>query len=93
MKRLNQAGSHVVALLFGLLVVGVIGFAGYTVMQRGSTDDTASTATTATTTKAPTKIESKADLTQASKALDDTASSVDSSLNDNSLNSDLNDLL
>lgn len=91
MKRLTQSGSHVIALAVGLLVVGVVAFAGYTVMQ--SNDTTKASTTTPTTTTLANSINSDADLTAAAKTLDSSSSQVDSSLNDSSLDTDLNDLL
>lgn len=91
-KPLNQSGSHVVAVFVGVLVVAVIGLAGYKVWQT-NTDKTVDTTQSSGSTKAPSSINSQADLTQAAKALDDSSSQVDSNLNDNGLNSDLNDLL
>lgn len=93
MKRLNQSGSHVVALLVGVLVIGVIGLAGYKVMQ-AQNDTTLQSSNPVTTSKAaPKTIKTNADLTQAAKALDSSSSQVDGSLNDNALNASLNDML
>lgn len=86
MKRLTQSGSHIVALAVGILVVGVVSFAGYTIMQRNDTTETATTPTTHTAA-------SDADLTAAATALDSSSSQVNSSLNDSSLDTDLNNLL
>jgi hypothetical protein len=90
MKRLNQSGSHVLVLALGLVVVGVIAFAGYTVMNSKNTGTT----TASTTQKSDvSSINNAADLSTAAKQLDSSSSQVDSSLNDSSLDSDLNDLL
>jgi len=93
MKRLNTSGSHVVALVVGVLVVGVIGLAGYKVWQNNKTPVTDTATTVKTSSAVPSTIKSNADLTSASKALDDSSAQVNSNLNDDSLNSDLNDLL
>ncbi len=88
MKRLTQTGSHIVALAVGILVVGIIAFAGYTVTQRQSDTTTASTTRTTTANTA-----SDADLTSAADELDTSSSQVDSGLDDSSLDADLNDML
>jgi hypothetical protein len=40
MKKLNQSGSHIIAMVLGLLVVGVVGFAGYRVYSSQKNDKT-----------------------------------------------------
>jgi len=92
MKKLNSYGSHVLALAVGILVVGVIGLAGYKVWQNSKNTSTGSSATQVSS-KVPASIKNSADLTSAAKALDESSSQVNTSLDDNSLNSDLNDLL
>lgn len=91
-KHINQNGFGHIAIVFVLLFVAVAGFAGYKVLNANKADTTAVSAVAATPT-APAKISSKADLVQTSKALDASSSQVDGSLNDNSLNSSLNDML
>lgn len=91
MTRLNQIGSHVIAATVGLVVLAVIAFAGYTVVNK-DTNTTNSTATTSS--KSGTKgINNDADLSAASKTLDNSFGSLNSGLNDNALDSDLDDLL
>jgi hypothetical protein len=89
--HLNQAGVGHIAAVFVIVFLGVAGFAGYKVVTMNKAASTTSTVTFSP--KVPKTITSKADLAQAGKALDSTSAQVDSSLNDNSLNADLNDLL
>lgn len=86
----NQTGaSHVVAVLV-VVLVAVISFAGYRVMQ--ASKDTASTPTNSTVaTTEPAKIQSKADVTATTKALDSDTS--DANLDPSQLDGDLNSLL
>ena len=90
MKRSSQSGSHVVALVLVVLFVAVAGFAGYKVWQM---QQSAASSDTAAAVQVPAKITNTADLTQASKALDQASAQVSTSLDDGGLNSDLNDLL
>jgi uncharacterized membrane protein len=92
MTRLNQTGSHLLALLVGLIVLGGIGFAGYTVMSRQNSPAVTDTVSSSSST-VPAAIKTTADLTATAHALDNASSQIDGSLNDNSLNADLNDLL
>lgn len=92
MTRLNQAGSHLVAVLVGLVVLGGVGFAGYTVMTHQKTAAPVAS-TTASRNSAPATIKTTADLTTTEHALDNASAQVSGSLNDSSLNNDLNDLL
>jgi hypothetical protein len=89
MKRLNSAGSHIVAIAVGILVIGVAAFGAYAVQHQNSSTDT----TTASTSSSSGDINNTADLTKAATELDSSSTQVDSSLNDASLDSDLNDLL
>ena len=88
MRTTSQSGSHIVALGFGLLVVAAIAFAGYRVwtMQQPATGST-------TADTVPAKITNTSDLKQAAAVLDNSASQLNSGLNDSDLNSDLSDLL
>lgn len=87
MKRLNQTGSHILAVALGIVVVGVIAFAGYRVMN--NKEDATATKSIST----PSNIESKADLEQASESLDSANTDINSNLNSDSLNDNLDDLL
>ena len=94
MKRLNQTGSHVLGIALLVLALGVVGFAGYKVMNANkTTDTTTSTTTTTTSDTAPSSIKNTADLTQAAKALDSSSSQINSGLDDSSLDSSMNDML
>jgi hypothetical protein len=90
MKRLNSAGSHVVALAVGVLVLGVAVFGAYTVQHQ---DKTADTTPSSSAIKSSDAINNTADLTKASNDLDSASSQVNSNLDDSSLDGDLNDLL
>ena len=92
MKRLNQSGSHVLGFALLVLVLGVVGFAGYKVQQAHNNSDTA-VQTATTTAKVPATIANTAELQQASRALDDSSAQLNSSLDDSSLNTDLNSML
>lgn len=89
---INQAGvGHVVA-LFLLVFVGVVGFAGYTVMNNGQ-KNADSTGTIVLQPKFPAKIATTADLTTTSNALDDVETQLDTNLDDSSLDADLDAML
>jgi len=91
----SQAGFGHIAVVFLVLFVAVAGFAGYKVVTMNSAQKDDATVATQTQQNAvvPDQIKSKADLVQTAKVLDNSSSSVDGSLNDNSLNQDLNDML
>lgn len=57
MKKLNQDGSHVVAVLLVIVVIGVLGFVGYRVMnnKKSDTKTTSNSTSNSTTTKTDTK--------------------------------------
>lgn len=92
MKRLNQSGSHVVGLALLVLVLGVVGFAGYKVEQAHNKSDTA-TQTAATAVSVPKVITNTADLQKAGSALDSSTSQLNANLDDSSLDADLNSML
>lgn len=93
MKRLNETGSHVVAVALLVLVLGLVGFTGYKVMNANNTDVASGTVKQAASQGVPKQIESKSDLQQATKALDSSSTSVGSSLDDTALDADMNDML
>jgi hypothetical protein len=90
MKKLNQSGALHIALLLGLVLVTVVAFAGYRVMN--SSEPVADN-TTVSSSSVPESIKTQEDLTQTSKALDDTNAQLDSSLNDDALDSDIDAML
>lgn len=91
MKRLNQSGSHILGFALLVLALGVIGFAGYKVQQ--AHNKTADTVSQTAAAKAPATINTTADLTQTSQSLDSSSSELDSSLDDTTLDADLNSML
>lgn len=91
MKRmkLNEKGiGHLLALL-AVAVVLAVGFAGWRVLQRGQSADSAATSNAASQTVPV--LETKADVSKAAGELD--ALSVENTLDPNTLDSDLNALL
>lgn len=91
MRRLNQSGSHILGFALLVLALGVVGFAGYKVQQAHNTATTTQAATTTATV--PATINTTADLQQAGQALDSSSADVNSSLDDSSLNADLDSML
>jgi len=87
----SQAGSHVLAFAIAILAVAVIGFAGYRVWQM----QTAAPSSTSTVSglSVPAKITNKATLDQAASALDKSSTTLNSNLNDTTLNTYLKALL
>ena len=88
MKRLNQSGSHLLLISLGVVVVGIIGFTGYRIANRDDGNNTQKESASA-----PSEIKNKEDLQKASDSLDSSNEDIDSGLNTNSLDDDLNDLL
>lgn len=90
MKRFttDQNGFGFVAILAVMALLGIVAFAGVRVMNSGQLDTSASLSRTSSV---PAKIQTNADLTKASAALD--ATPIDSGVNPNQLDKDLNSLL
>lgn len=76
----SQAGFHVVELVIALAVVGVLGFAGYGVWQRGH--KSSETTKTSTATQSTPEIKNSDDLDSASSTVDE----LDSTTNESDLN-------
>jgi len=93
MKRYNQGGSHLIAALLLVVVAGVIALAGYKVWQMQSNNTPSADNTTASSATVPATIQSKADLTQASQALDQASTQLNNNLDDSALNTDINSML
>lgn len=93
LMQLNQRGVGHIAALLVVVFVAVAGFAGYKVVTMNKTSQPVAATTVAASPKVPAKITNKTDLTDASMALDSQSAQVNGSLNDNALNTDLNDML
>jgi hypothetical protein len=91
-QHLNQAGFGHMAVVFLILFVSVAGFAGYKVVSMNKTAGSSESSATASP-KVPEKINTKADLNVTAKALDNSSAQLNGSLNDSSLDADLNDML
>ena len=89
--KLNQRGFAHLALVLLFLVLAVAAFAGYKVYQDRQDTTQASKTSTAVTGAQVKVINSKADLDSATNQLNNT--SVDSDLNPDDLNSDIDNLL
>jgi hypothetical protein len=83
--KLPQAGIGHIAIVFAVVFVAVVGFAGWQVFSSNKNASVADKASTASA-QVPDKIQTKADLVQTSKALDSSSTNVNSNLNDNALN-------
>jgi hypothetical protein len=90
MRTFNQSGSHVIAIALVVAVLGVVGFAGYTVSHR---NQKAAVTTRSESDKVPGAIKTRADLTATAHALDSASGDLNSSIDTSSLDSDMNDLL
>lgn len=87
MKKLTQNGFGLVPVLLIVVVVGLVAFAGYRVLNK----DTSVADSTSQQAAAPDSIQNAEDLDAASKALDET--SVDEGMNADQLDSDIESLL
>jgi hypothetical protein len=93
MKRLNQSGSHILAIALFVLALGFVGFAGYKVSQHGSKPQQTAVTANGTALNAPATIDSKADLSTTAKSLDNSSADLNNSVDGDTLNSSMNDLL
>ena len=89
MKSLNQKGNTALVTM-AIIVVAAVGFAGYRVTRHTTTITPDSGLASTASQQPPTTITSTADLKKAGQALDNTT--IDSSVDPNSLDSDLNSL-
>lgn len=90
MKKSNEQGFGLIVVVLAVVTVGVIAFGAVRVMGIKKTP-LVSNAAVISRSKVPAAVKSTADLRQASKALDETP--VDSGVNPDQLNNDLNSLL
>ena len=93
MNTRNQKGSSHLVLLLLVLVLAVVGLAGYRVMKKQDSNIAAvnEPSSVAAAPSVPTKIQSKTQAQQASKALD--AESIDKTLDSTQLDNDLKSIL
>jgi Tfp pilus assembly protein PilE len=91
----SQQGFEMVGLLFVVVILAVIGFTSFKVWNNSQNKTVANNASTAAakTSVVPATINSKGDLTQVSNALDTSSAQVNSQVNGDSLNGDINNLL
>ncbi len=87
---LNQRGSSQLVAILAVAVIAAVGVVGYRVVSQPSNEQS-STPVVSSSAKVPTTIKSKSDVRKADAALNSTA--IDSSVNPNQLDSDLNSLL
>lgn len=95
MKKINQIGASHVVLFVAVAVIAAVGVVGYRVASNTANDQSTSDSNISSAANhdvsVPNQINTKADINQASKALDST--SVDSSINPSQLDQDLNSVL
>ena len=95
MKKLNHKGSSHIVLILAVAVIAAVGVVGYRVVSNNASDQTDSSSNISSaenhSVSIPKQFNNTADINQASKALDNTQ--VDSSINPNQLDQDLNSLL
>jgi hypothetical protein len=87
---LNQKGSSHIVVALAVVVIAVVAFAGYRVLQNNNADTTSDT-TVSTHAAAPNTLNSTNDVRKADRSLDD--QSIDGQVNPNKLDDDLNSLL
>ncbi len=91
MKNSSQAGSHIVAVAFGIVVVAVLAFSGYKTWQMQQ--PAASTSNQPAATAAPSKIQNTSDLSKAAKYLDEASTQLNTNLDSNTFDADINSML
>jgi len=89
--KADQRGSGHLVLIAAVLIIGMIGFAGWRVYDANRSVTPAATATTSAAAAVPATLKSTADLDAASKAVSQT--NVDNDLNTSSLDGDMNAVL
>lgn len=88
----NQQGFAALEVLLVVVVVAIVGFAAYRLLNRASSSSSNSgNNTVATETQLPSKINTRADVAQAIRALDDTP--ISQKLDPSQLDSNLTKLL
>lgn len=90
MSNNNQKGFGLLIVIAAIAVVGIGSFAAMRVMNKTAISPVASSAPAVLPSKIPEKLQSPSDLQQASTALD--ATTVDSGVNPDQLDADLNSL-
>jgi len=90
-KKLNQSGSLVVVILLAVTVIAVAGFVGYKVANNSSTETQVSSEPASSATAAKAEIKSSADVKKAATELETT--NVDTQVNPDELDSDINSIL
>ena len=90
-KRTAQAGFSHTMILMSLVLLALIGFAGYRIMNNKPKTVPAESTSAAPVAQLPAKISTKPQAQQAAKALDKEA--IDTSLGSKQLDNDLNSVL
>lgn len=93
MKRLHssESGNGLLTGLVLVVVLTVVGLAGYAVVHNSTLENGTTGTTKTASTSVPATLKTQADVTTAGHALDNV--NVDSSVNPDQLDSDLNSLL
>lgn len=90
--KLNQSGFEAVGLILVVVVVAVIGFAGYTMMNLDKAADSSASVSTGQSSE-PDSLKSQSDLKKTDAALEASGSELDQNLDDGSLDADLETML
>lgn len=80
----NENGSHIVAFALGILLLGLIGFAGWRILHKSDSNKSDSSVTTSVEPLTADSIKSKSDLSTAKsklEALDADTAKIDSDVN------------